>query len=118
MLLRLGTLRKDRTMTDHVQYACPGDHDDGGWSCQFCAGGLFACDACGSFEGATTSECPGVQMTADQADAVYAGTLDFRDDAWVNGPSELARARGLGLTPTDPVTTPPSSPQPHPTTPS
>lgn len=52
-----------------------------GRSCMFCDGGLFACGRCGSFEGATTTHCPGRQMTADQHDAVYAGTLDFRRKA-------------------------------------
>jgi len=36
---------------DHVDYVCNGDcHDDS--ICMFCAGGLFACVVCGSFEGA------------------------------------------------------------------
>jgi putative hydrolases of HD superfamily len=52
-----------------------------GRSCMFCDGGLFACGRCDSFEGATTTHCPGRRMTADQRDAVYAGTLDFRRKA-------------------------------------
>jgi len=63
----------------HVDYVCPGDHDDGR-SCMFCDGGLFACAVCNSFEGATTTRCPGVRMTAEQHDAVYAGDLDYRFD--------------------------------------
>lgn len=70
---------------EHVQYKCPGNHDGPG--CMFCDGGLSSCTACGSFEGATTTECPGSRMTQEQIDAVYAGTLDFRDGQWVNAPS-------------------------------
>lgn len=62
----------------HVAFVCKCDRT----ACMFCDGGLFACARCGSFEGATTTQCPGEQMTADQVDAVYAGTLDYRDGAW------------------------------------
>lgn len=65
----------------HVAYVCDGKHDDGGWSCQFCGGGLFSCTRCGSFEGMTTTHCPGRRMTKEEGDAVYAGTLDFRREA-------------------------------------
>lgn len=51
--------------------------------CMFCDGGLFACALCNSFEGATTTHCPGEKMTADQSDAVYAGKLDYRNGAWL-----------------------------------
>lgn len=66
--------------------------------CMFCEGGLFACEVCGSFEGATTTFCPGQPMTKAEADAVYTGDLDYRDDQWVDGPSTqtpalFARAR-------------------------
>lgn len=66
----------------HTDYVCTTVHEDGGWTCQFCAGGLSACAVCNSFEGATTDHCPGDRMTADQLDAVYAGTLNYRDGAW------------------------------------
>lgn len=46
----------------------------------FCDGGLFACSVCSSFEGATTTECPGRQMTPEERDAVYAGDIDFIND--------------------------------------
>jgi putative hydrolase of HD superfamily len=65
----------------HVRHVCELVHDDGGWTCQFCAGGLFACSRCDSFEGATTTHCPGRKMSAEEIDAVYAGTLDFRREA-------------------------------------
>lgn len=69
--------------TGHVPYECHCDRTH----CMFCDGGLFACDVCGSFEGATTTFCPGRAMTKDEADAVYAGDLDYRDGQWVQGPS-------------------------------
>lgn len=72
---------------DHQEYVCTVEHEDGGWNCQFCAGGLFACKECGSFEGATTSQCPGVQMNREESDLVYAGRLDFRNGYWVDKPS-------------------------------
>lgn len=72
------------TKTDdgHVLHVCPGKHEDGGWSCMFCAGGLSACDRCGAFEGAWPDECPGTAMTGEQSDAVYAGRLNYRDGGW------------------------------------
>jgi hypothetical protein len=53
----------------------------------FCDGGLFACEVCGSFEGATTTFCPGRRMTKAEEDGVYAGNLDYRDGQWIDGPS-------------------------------
>ena len=47
-------------MTDHV----PVTHTDCNLPhCPFCDGGLFACKVCGCAEGATTDDCPGVQLT-------------------------------------------------------
>lgn len=82
----------------HVDYVCPGGHDDGR-ACMFCDGGLFACARCDSFEGATTTHCPGRKMTADQHDAVYAGDLDFRRKAdgsgwWVRVGSPHTPSKG------------------------
>lgn len=82
----------------HVDFVCPGDHDDGR-TCMFCDGGLFACSLCNSFEGATTTHCPGRKMTADQHDAVYAGDLDFRRKAdgsgwWVRAGSPHTPNKG------------------------
>lgn len=70
-------------MKDHTEYKCICRRS----GCMFCDGGLFACSVCDSFEGATTTECPGREMTQEEMDRVYAGTLDFRDGAWVNAPS-------------------------------
>ena len=65
-----------------------GYHDDdydAGVSCMFCEGGLFACIKCGSFEGMTTTHCPGygLDVMGNVGNAVYAGQLDFRDGEWV-----------------------------------
>lgn len=78
----------------HVAYECRCDRT----TCMFCDGGLFACEVCGSFEGATTTFCPGRPMTKDEEDAVYSGDLDYRDGQWINAPSTqtpaiFARAR-------------------------
>lgn len=75
-----------RKNSGHVQYVCTQDHEDGREQyCMFCGGGLFACSRCGAFEGATPSECPGITMTADQADRVYDCVIDFRFGQWVSG---------------------------------
>jgi len=70
------------SMSNHVEYICDIEHDDGGWNCMFCAGGLFACTVCDAFEGATPDHCPGERMTPEQSEAVYAGKLNFRDGRW------------------------------------
>jgi hypothetical protein len=75
----------------HIAHQCAGGREDS--ACMFCDGGLFACSTCGSFEGATTTQCPGQPLTEEESDAVYAGYLDFRripDDGrceWFYGPS-------------------------------
>jgi hypothetical protein len=55
--------------------------------CQFCTGGLFLCTRCGSFEGATTSHCPGSRLSMEQEREVYEGRLDFVDGTWKNSAS-------------------------------
>ncbi|QDF18743.1 hypothetical protein SEA_SCENTAE_23 [Gordonia phage SCentae] len=69
---------------DHVELVCTDDHDDGR-PCMFCDGGLFACSVCGSFEGATTTQCPKRRLTGDESDKVYAGALDYRNGQWLDG---------------------------------
>lgn len=69
--------------SDHVDYVCPGNHEDGGWTCQFCGGGLWGCSLCGGFEGAMPTQCPREKMTGDQADSVYRGETDYRHGKWV-----------------------------------
>lgn len=64
----------------------PRHHDGDSYeTCMFCAGGLSACTVCGAFEGAWPDQCPGAPMTSQQSDAVYAGTLNYRDGAWHDG---------------------------------
>lgn len=46
---------------------------------------LEACTVCDSFEGATTTECPGRRMTQTEIDAVYAGELDYRRIGFSSG---------------------------------
>lgn len=75
--------RMSEQIADHVPYDCK-CHRAG---CMFCDGGLFACDLCDSFEGATTTHCPKRKMTQAERDAVYAGTLDFRNGEWISAPS-------------------------------
>ena len=84
--LELNPRLADNERTDgHVALEC----DCGNTGCMFCDGGLFACTRCGSFEGATTTDCPGRQIHL--ADEVYAGRLDYRIingvGSWVAGPS-------------------------------
>jgi hypothetical protein len=55
--------------------------------CFICEGGLFECVVCHSFEGATTTHCPGRRLTQQEMDAVYEGSLNFRDGAWHQEPS-------------------------------
>lgn len=66
------------------------------WHCQFCIGGLFACIRCGSFEGATTTHCPGEDM-GSIGDKVYAGEVDYRFGEWVNIGSPHTPNRGWDL---------------------
>ena len=75
---------------DHVDYECPPgyhDNEEYGGHCMFCDGGLFACTVCSSFEGATTTQCPGRKLTAQERDDVYAGRLDYRNGHWTAQPS-------------------------------
>lgn len=67
--------------TGHVDVECD-CHRTG---CNFCDGGLWACDVCNGLEGSMPSKCPGQKMTAEQRDAVYRGRLDYRDNGWVEG---------------------------------
>ena len=64
---------------DHKQHKCQAEH------CSVCRGDLNLCTVCKSFEGEQPTECPGREMTTDECDQVYAGTLDFKNDKWVDG---------------------------------
>lgn len=46
--------------------------------------GLAHCKVCNGGEGSLPTECPGRQMTATEADAVYAGQLDFVGGTWAS----------------------------------
>lgn len=52
-------------------------------SCIVCDGGLGICTVCGGAEGSLTTDCPGVKMTPEQDEAVYACKLDFKDGKWI-----------------------------------
>ena len=52
-----------------------------------CDGGLALCALCGHLEGSLTTDCPGTQTHSQYGDLVYAGTIDYRKGAWVEGVS-------------------------------
>jgi hypothetical protein len=58
------------------------DNPDCGGSCFVCCCGY--CKLCGLAEGATTTDCPKVQVYTTHADRIYAGEIDYRDGQWVN----------------------------------
>jgi hypothetical protein len=67
---------------EHTEYICKGGHNYP--NCQFCDGGLFACTVCNGAEGSLPTDCPGKKMTEEQSNAIYAGTLDYREGrGWV-----------------------------------
>lgn len=82
--------------------------------CMWCVGGLEVCSRCGSFEGNTTTGCPGVDFDRvlfahDRArlpgggahgpehGPVYRGELDFRGGRWVRAGSPWTPYRGWDL---------------------
>jgi len=66
----------------HTEYVCKGNHNYP--DCMFCDGGLFSCTLCNGFEGTLTTDCPLSPMSQKQSNAVYAGTLDYREGkGWV-----------------------------------
>lgn len=69
-------------MNNHTLHVCTDRHEDGGWGCMFCAGGLSMCDVCSAFEGAWPDDCPGNDMDARTIDLVYTGRLNYRDGWW------------------------------------
>ena len=73
----------DTVPVAHVQWDCKRDgHCKQGDLCQFCDGGLASCSRCNGFEGALSSECPGVAYDQDK---VYAGTLNYVCGEWTQG---------------------------------
>jgi hypothetical protein len=77
------------SVSDHTPAVCTNRDCLG---CMFCEGGLFGCTVCGSFEGAATTDCPGVLITSKEKEAIYAGEMDYRDEQWVQQPSEASPA--------------------------
>src|SRR5262249_13524984 len=65
----------------HTMKACKCNQ----WNCQFCQGGLFACDVCGLCEGELTSECSGSHVSQDASAKCYNGTLNYICGEWVTG---------------------------------
>jgi hypothetical protein len=63
----------------------------------FCEGGLFGCVKCGSFEGATTTHCPGYSIYDEKGNDIYAGKIDYRDGEWVEVGSPHTPNRGWSL---------------------
>lgn len=75
----------------HKRERCCGQHDDGGWTCPVCSGGLFVCSTCGCVEGELATDCPGERLHEDERGAIYNGHVDFvRDRGWV------AKGEGVG----------------------
>lgn len=71
-------------MSKHVEYKCSehgGCKNEG--HCQFCEGGLFSCTVCGGAEGSLSTHCPGVALTDQQLDDIYAGKLDYKDGRFI-----------------------------------
>jgi hypothetical protein len=65
-------------------------------SCMICIGGLSLCKRCGGGEGSLPTNCPGVRMTKEQEDKVYAGELDYRiREGWVPRPSNVWSRTGF-----------------------
>lgn len=56
--------------------------------CYFCRSELTCCDVCGGFEGTLTTDCCGRRITKEEEHRIYnLGTLDFRNDQWVEKPN-------------------------------
>ncbi len=52
-----------------------------------CDGGLALCALCGHLEGSLTTDCPATQTYSTYGDLVYAGSIDYREGAWIEGVS-------------------------------
>lgn len=68
-------------MTAHTRAAHAPDKDCGPYGCNVC--NLFICSVCGGVEGSLATECPGVRLTLEQQDEIYAGILDFKNGGWL-----------------------------------
>jgi len=54
------------------------------YNCYICDGGLAECIVCENYEGALTTECPGVR-SVHLSDAIYNNGLDFKNGIWIQG---------------------------------
>lgn len=59
-------------------------------ACNLCC--LSICKICGLYEGALTTECPGVHVPEQVSDLIYAGEMDFKGGRWVYTPSDHSPA--------------------------
>jgi len=66
---------------EHILHGSRGEcHEE---KCNICEGGLGLCTVCGGAEGSMPTSCPGIRMTGTQADAVFAGTMDYVGGRWI-----------------------------------
>lgn len=91
--------------------ALPHDYDPDAYH------GLAYCRVCGGGEGSLPTECPGVRMTLEENQRVYAGALDVVDGQWVLRRRaglviRIDRVRALPGTPLDSVDPYPVAPRP------
>lgn len=66
-------------MKHQMEYTCI--REDCGGSCMGCT--LGTCKNCGTYEGGLATECPGVRISEQQADDIYAGKIDFINGVWI-----------------------------------
>lgn len=88
---------KPTEIRGHVPQKCPEAGCENPGHCNWCDGGLFSCTRCNGAEGSLPWECPGVFMTEDQADEVYASRLDFIGGEWVKLDKPSARAKATRI---------------------
>lgn len=63
----------------------PCDCGDRERSCMICDGGLALCVVCGGGEGSLPTDCPGRQLTMEEQDHIYEGTLNFVNGVMILG---------------------------------
>lgn len=61
-------------------------------TCYTCRHELFTCSVCGASEGELPTDCPGVQMTTDQKEAIFQGDLNYKDGEWIEKPTVYCHA--------------------------
>lgn len=69
----------------HKRQRCEVVHDDGGWACSLCGGGLFLCSTCGAAEGELPTDCPGERLHEHERAAILSGHIDYvRGRGWIS----------------------------------